>query len=162
MWLCNRRFFTLGRNRHAWGLRISARTWRRHPRPCPARGGADPSPQQSGGVSICINPRRPPWPRHPANLYPDLYPEAIGSQSVVSSPSQGERRFNAVGTLSIDLKDQDGVSVTKGKVEAFTSYSATGSSLATNRARQDASKRLMTILAENTLQRLNTHTQDAE
>ena len=161
MWLCNRRFFALAAIATLAGCGFQ-----------PVHGVDTRAHALRGAVLIQAPSNRGEFQfvsiledhlgRAPRQTYTLTYTLSQSSESVVASPSQGERRFNVVGTLSFDLKDQDGVSVTKGKVQAFTSYSATGSSLATNRARQDAGKRLMTILAENTLQRLNTHTQDAE
>ncbi len=58
-------------------------------------------------------------------------------------------RFNLLGIANYSLRDtQNGQIVASGKVNSFTGYSATGSTVATQAAEQDAQKRLMVILAD--------------
>lgn len=65
------------------------------------------------------------------------------------------RRFNLLATVDYALRDlATGQIVTSGKVENFTGYSATGTTVATLAAEQDAQVRLMTILAEQIVTRL--------
>lgn len=63
-------------------------------------------------------------------------------------------RFNIVGTADWALVDASGGIVKSGKVETFTSYSATGSTVATQSARIDASQRLAIGLADLIIARL--------
>jgi LPS-assembly lipoprotein len=65
-------------------------------------------------------------------------------------------RYNILGTADFALRDlTTGQIVTSGKVESFTGYSATGTTVATLAAEQDAQKRLMTILADQIVTRLH-------
>ena len=65
------------------------------------------------------------------------------------------RRFNLLATVDYALRDlATGQIVTSGKVENFTGYSATGTTVATLAGEQDAQVRLMTILAEQIVTRL--------
>ena len=65
------------------------------------------------------------------------------------------RRYNLVGTTDYALRDLDsGQIVTSGKVESFTGYSATGTTVATRAAELDAQERLMVILADLVVSRL--------
>ena len=66
------------------------------------------------------------------------------------------RRFNLVGSVDYALRDlATGQIVTSGKVENFTGYSATGTTVATLAGEQDAQVRLMTILANQIVTRLS-------
>ncbi|MGJ8626973.1 MAG: LPS assembly lipoprotein LptE [Sulfitobacter sp.] len=65
------------------------------------------------------------------------------------------RRFDLIGTVDYALRDlATGQIVTSGKVENFTGYSATGTTVATLAGEQDAQVRLMTILADQIVTRL--------
>lgn len=64
-------------------------------------------------------------------------------------------RFNLLGRASYSLVDQNtGQIVTSGTVDNFTSYSATGTTVATLAAERDAQRRLMTLLADMIVVRL--------
>lgn len=63
-------------------------------------------------------------------------------------------RFNLVGTADWALTDMAGRLVASGNVETFTSYSATGSTVATQAAEADASLRLSIALADLIISRL--------
>lgn len=63
-------------------------------------------------------------------------------------------RFNLVGTADWALKDLADRLVASGNVETFTSYSATGSTVATQAAQVDASQRLSIALADLIVSRL--------
>ena len=70
--------------------------------------------------------------------------------------SDGETsRFNIIGTATWVLRDvaSDRV-VDNGRVEAFTSYSATGSTIATQATQDDAEARLSVILADMIVSRV--------
>lgn len=63
-------------------------------------------------------------------------------------------RFNLVGTAQFGLTDLNGQALLSGEIETFTSYSATGSTVATQAAEVDASKRLSVALADLIVARL--------
>lgn len=64
-------------------------------------------------------------------------------------------RYSLVGEAAYTLTDAaSGQVVTAGKVENFTGYSATGSTVETLASETDARKRLMTILADQIVVRL--------
>ena len=64
-------------------------------------------------------------------------------------------RFNLTGVVEFALRDTTaGTVVTSGKVENFTAYSATGTTVATLAAERDAVERLMTILGDQITTRL--------
>lgn len=64
-------------------------------------------------------------------------------------------RFNILGVIDWTLSDKTtGVRVTGGRVQSFTSYSATGSTVAGLAAQEDANLRLMRILADQIVARL--------
>ena len=78
------------------------------------------------------------------------------SEGGLATDSEGNtRRFNLIGTVDYALRDlTTGQIITSGKVENFTGYSATGTTVATLASEQDAQKRLMTILADQIVTRL--------
>lgn len=63
-------------------------------------------------------------------------------------------RFNLVGTADWALRDTSGKALKNGSVETFTSYSATGSTVATQAAEADAQARLSVALADLIVARL--------
>ncbi|WP_101067256.1 LPS assembly lipoprotein LptE [Roseovarius salinarum] len=64
-------------------------------------------------------------------------------------------RYTLLGEATYALRDlDDGRVLLSGKVDSFTSYSASGSTVATTAAREDARERLMTILADQIVDRL--------
>lgn len=63
-------------------------------------------------------------------------------------------RFNLTGTIDWVLSDMAGRRLTGGQVQSFTSYSATGSTVAGLTAEEDAARRLMRILADQIVSRL--------
>ncbi|MDU8929278.1 LPS assembly lipoprotein LptE [Alisedimentitalea sp. MJ-SS2] len=64
-------------------------------------------------------------------------------------------RFNVIGKSTFALRDlRDGKVITSGSVNSFTGYSATGSTAATLAAKRDAYERLVTILADQIVNRL--------
>ena len=64
-------------------------------------------------------------------------------------------RFNLLGEANYSLVEQDtGRVVTSGSVDNFTSYSTTGTTVATLAAKRDAQQRLMTLLADMIVVRL--------
>jgi LPS-assembly lipoprotein len=70
------------------------------------------------------------------------------------TPDGDTTRFNLAGTAVWVLRDAAGISLTSGKAETFTSYSATGSTVATEAAGTDAAARLSVALADLIVSRL--------
>ncbi|MGB0798334.1 MAG: LPS assembly lipoprotein LptE [Planktomarina sp.] len=79
---------------------------------------------------------------------------SVLKNSVVVSAAQEFNRFNLVGTLTYSLTDTNGVLAAHGTAKTFTSYSATGSTLATDQSERDAENRLMVILADQVMTQL--------
>lgn len=76
-------------------------------------------------------------------------------ESLATDLEGNTRRFNLIGTVDYALRDMaTGQIVTSGKVENFTGYSATGTTVATLAGEQDAQVRLMTILSDQIVTRL--------
>ena len=73
----------------------------------------------------------------------------------VITTSQEVERFTISGTAKYTLATLDGASVAKGSARGFTGYSASGTPIATRAARADAQDRLMVILADQIVTRLN-------
>lgn len=70
-------------------------------------------------------------------------------------PAGDVERFDVIGSVNYSLlRTSDGAIVTSGYVEDFTGYSASGSPVATLAAEKDARTRLMTILADEIVVRL--------
>ncbi len=78
------------------------------------------------------------------------------SQRAAAITSDGDTaRFNIIGSASWVLTDTaTGARIEAGEVEAFTSYSATSSTVATQSTRDDAEARLAVILADMIVSRL--------
>lgn len=70
-------------------------------------------------------------------------------------PEGDIRRFHLIGTAAYTLSDSGtGTVVRADTVDTFVGYSATGTTVATLAARRDAQERLMTILADQIVLRL--------
>jgi LPS-assembly lipoprotein len=79
------------------------------------------------------------------------YTLATAEEAVAITPAAEITRYNVTGTLDWRLTDTaTGTVRASGQVRSFTSYSATGSTIATRAARDDAIERLVTILADRT------------
>jgi len=71
------------------------------------------------------------------------------------TPDNAITRYNLNGTIDWALTNRaTGTRVTGGEVKSFTSYSATGSTVAGLAAQEDAARRLMRILADQITARL--------
>jgi LPS-assembly lipoprotein len=71
------------------------------------------------------------------------------------TPEGATTRYNLSGSVDWSLtRRADGVRVTGGTVESFTSYSATGSTVAGLAAAEDAALRLMRLLADQIVARM--------
>lgn len=78
------------------------------------------------------------------------------SQRAAAITAEGDTsRFNIIGAAAWTLTDiASGEVLDEGEVEAFTSYSATGSTIATQSTRDDAEARLAVILADQIVSRV--------
>ncbi len=83
------------------------------------------------------------------------YAISTGVQGLGVTPEGATTRYNLDGRVTyvlLDLATDEAVS--SGRVESFTSWSATGSTLSTLSAEEDARRRLMHILADQIVTRL--------
>ena len=80
----------------------------------------------------------------------DLGLEITTTLETLNINAEGDiERYNLIGSATYTLRDkQTGKITASGRVNSFTGYSATGTTVATQAAQQDAQKRLMTILAD--------------
>ncbi|MEM6758064.1 MAG: LPS assembly lipoprotein LptE [Pseudomonadota bacterium] len=79
----------------------------------------------------------------------------IGQENRAIDPDGDIRRLHLVGAADYTLLDNvTGATVATGSVDSFVGYSATGTTVATLAARSDAQERLMTILADDIVRRL--------
>jgi LPS-assembly lipoprotein len=77
------------------------------------------------------------------------------SQGVGITPDNVTTRFNLTGSVDWTLSDTaTGARLTGGRVQNFTSYAATGATVAGLAAQEDAMLRLMRILADQIVARL--------
>lgn len=76
-----------------------------------------------------------------------VVPQAITQDEVTT-------RYSLNGTADFDLKNTSGRTVTSGRVSSFTSYSTTGTTIATLSAELDARQRLSEMLADQVITRL--------
>jgi LPS-assembly lipoprotein len=80
---------------------------------------------------------------------------SIGVGGLAVDTAGTTTRFNIVGTSQYSLTERaTGRIVTSGAVDNFTSYSASGTTIATRAASRDAQERLMVILADDIVTRL--------
>lgn len=86
----------------------------------------------------------------------DLGLEITTIEEGLNINSEGDtERFNLLGTAEYTLRDkQTGQITASGKVNSFTGYSATGTTVATQASKQDARARLMVILADLIIENL--------
>ena len=76
------------------------------------------------------------------------YELKVTEDNIVVSAAQEISRYSLVGELEYSLLDADGAFLTRQTAKSFTGYSATGTTVATQRAQRDAYDRLMVILAD--------------
>lgn len=94
-------------------------------------------------------------PQDPA--YRLSYSVSTSSERVAVTTAQSTNRFNLIGRSSFNLVRQStGDSVVSGRVDGFSSYSASGTSVATQAAERDGYERLMVILADKIVAQLIT------
>ena len=83
---------------------------------------------------------------HTYNL---TYSISIASETVAVTTAQEQQRVNLNGTLDFTLTHVDGTAIARGRETGFTSYSTSGSTIATDSAQKDANRRLMQILVDH-------------
>ncbi len=80
---------------------------------------------------------------------------SLAEQSLAINPEGDVRRFNVLGRAEFALRDlETGDVAQSGQVSSFTGYSATSTTVAALAAERDAYERLMVILADQIVQRL--------
>ena len=84
------------------------------------------------------------------------YELKVTEDNIVVSAAQEISRYSLVGELEYSLLDKDGAFLTRQTAKSFTGYSATGTTVATQRAQRDAYDRLMAILARQVASELLT------
>lgn len=77
---------------------------------------------------------------------------AVVAQAI--TPEEITTRYSLNGTADFTLRDSGGGAVTQGRVSSFTSYSTTGTTVATLSAEADARERLARMLADQVVTRL--------
>ncbi|SHG72163.1 LPS assembly lipoprotein LptE [Marivita hallyeonensis] len=93
--------------------------------------------------------------RNDAGRYVLNVTSEIRRQGLATSVEGTTNRFRLTGLASYSLRDtQTDEVVRRGRVENFTGFSATGSTVATLAAERDATARLMVILADEIVDRL--------
>ena len=84
------------------------------------------------------------------------YELKVTEDNIVVSAAQEISRYSLVGELEYSLLDADGAFLTRQTAKSFTGYSATGTTVAPQRAQRDAYDRLMAILARQVASELLT------
>ncbi|MEM1353100.1 MAG: LPS assembly lipoprotein LptE [Pseudomonadota bacterium] len=80
---------------------------------------------------------------------------SVNRESLARNSSNNINRFNFIGVADYSLVDEaTGNVVTSGRVDNFTGASASGTTVATLAAERDARRRLMTLLADQIVERL--------
>lgn len=93
--------------------------------------------------------------RPTGGLYDLTYTITTAPVGVGITPDGATTRYNLTGSIDWALiRQSDGERLTGGQVRSFTSYSATGSTVAGLTAAEDAALRLMRILADQIVARL--------
>ncbi|MEM6306920.1 MAG: LPS assembly lipoprotein LptE [Pseudomonadota bacterium] len=82
------------------------------------------------------------------------YTLQLTQESTIVSAEQEINRFNIRGRLTYTLSNAQNTSVAQGSIPAFTGYSSSGTTIATESAQKDAQNRLVTILADQLISRL--------
>lgn len=82
------------------------------------------------------------------------YQISIGVVAQAITPDEVTTRYSLNGTADFLLRDRAGGVVTQGRVSSFTSYSTTGTTIATLSAEGDARQRLASMLADQVVTRL--------
>ena len=91
-----------------------------------------------------------------SRLYDLRYKLNVDEDIIIVSAAQEINRFSLVGVLEYSLVDSGGVVLLSNTAKSFTGYSATGTTVATQRSKRDAYDRLMVILAKQVSNFLST------
>ncbi len=83
-----------------------------------------------------------------SKLYHLQYKLNISEDIIFVSAAQEINRLSVVAVLEYSLADNDGLVLLSETAKSFTSYSATSTTVATQRSKRDAYDRLMVILAK--------------
>jgi LPS-assembly lipoprotein len=83
-----------------------------------------------------------------SKFYDLRYKLNVDEDIIIVSAAQEINRFSLVGVLEYSLVDSGDVVLLSNTAKSFTGYSATGSTVATQRSKRDAYDRLMMILAK--------------
>ena len=83
-----------------------------------------------------------------SKFYDLRYKLNVDEDIIIVSAAQEINRFSLVGVLEYSLVDSGGVVLLSNTAKSFTGYSATGSTVATQRSKRDAYDRLMMILTK--------------
>ena len=83
-----------------------------------------------------------------SKFYDLRYKLNVDEDIIVVSAAQEINRFSLEGVLEYSLVDSGGVVLLSNTAKSFTGYSATGTTVATQRSKRDAYDRLMMILAK--------------
>jgi len=137
----------------------------------PAYGPGGSAAQLNGAILVDEPTTRPAYllTRHledrlgrAANArYGLSYSIDISEAPIAISPNDVTLRYNVLGEVTYALRDLgSGAVVTSGKVDNFTSYSTSGTTVATQASEKDARDRLMTILGDQIITRLIVATPD--
>lgn len=89
-----------------------------------------------------------------AAIYELDYRLGVGLVPQAITPSEVTTRYSLNGTADFALTDAAGTVLTRGRVSSFTSYSTTGTTIATLAAEADARDRLARMLADQVVTRL--------
>ncbi|QPM91597.1 LPS assembly lipoprotein LptE [Pseudooceanicola algae] len=134
--------------------------------------GFTPSYGPGGGTLPLLNTTRIPAPdsddsyvlvreleqrlgRVTAPLYDLTLQLSVGEESLAVTSDNTTTRFNVVGSLTYTLTQiESATEIGSGKVQSFTGYSATGTTVATLASQSDAHERLMVILSDMLVARL--------
>lgn len=86
--------------------------------------------------------------------YQLAYQLHVGVVAQAITPEEVATRYSLNGTADFTLTDASGAALTRGRVSNFTSYSTTGTTIATLSAEADARQRLARMLADQVVTRL--------
>ena len=113
---------------------------------------ADPSDRNAFDFVERVEERLGRPQRH---LYDLTYTIATETVGVGVTPDNQITRYNLKGAIDFALVDAaSGVTVASGRVQSFTAFAATGSTVAGLAAEEDAGLRLMRLLADQVVARL--------
>ncbi|SMC52057.1 LPS assembly lipoprotein LptE [Primorskyibacter flagellatus] len=108
-----------------------------------------------GRASYLLNQRLEERLGHaPTGRYALSYALKTGRDDLGTTSEGVTSRYHLSGSATWSLTDTDERVVASGKVDSFSSYSPTGSTVATRASQRDATARLMIILADQLVDQL--------